>query len=145
MSRRARHHALRFSRSLIVGAVATLVDLTVLTVLVQLFGVSAQVANVPSLLAGLTVQFLGNRTFVFKANKGRVSKQLGAFVAAEAGALVLNALGFAALVAWTPVPYPLARLVGEAVVYVGYSYPLWHLVFRDGPVTAGQPGSAPGS
>ncbi len=135
----ARHHALRFSRSLVVGAVATAVDLAVLTTLVQVFGVSAQWANVPSLLAGLTVQFLGNRTFVFKANKGRLSRQLGAFVAAEAGALALNALGFAALVAWSPVPYPLARLLGEMVVYVGYSYPLWHKVFRDPPVTAGQP------
>ena len=101
--------------------------------------VSAQWANVPSLLAGLTVQFLGNRTFVFKASKGRLSRQLGAFAAAEAGALALNALGFAALVAWSPVPYPLARLLGEAVVYVAYSYPLWHKVFRDPPMTAGQP------
>jgi putative flippase GtrA len=141
MSRRdrARHHALRFSRSLVVGAVATLVDLAVLTTLVQVFGVSAQWANVPSLVAGLTVQFLGNRTFVFKAGGGRLSRQLGAFLVAEAGALVLNALGFAALVAWSPVPYPLARLLGEAVVYVGYSYPLWHKVFRDAQVTAGQP------
>jgi len=52
------------------------------------------------------------------------------FAAIEAGALLLNALLFHALVTLTPAPYWAARLVGSAVVYLAYSYPLWGLIFR---------------
>jgi len=128
--------ALRFARSVAVGGIATLVDLAVLTTLVELVHLSPEAANVPSLLAGLLVQFVGNRHFVFRAGDGHLGRQLGAFVATELMALVLNAVLFALAVAYTPIPYPIVRLLGELVVYVGFSYPLWKRVFASPSVTS---------
>jgi hypothetical protein len=58
---------------------------------------------------------------------------LGAkFAVVEAGALVWNALVFYVLVTWTNIPYPAVPavgLVGSAVVYFGWSFPLWGRVF----------------
>jgi putative flippase GtrA len=51
---------LRLARSAGVGAVATVVDVFLLLCLVELGGVAPALANVPALLGGLAVQFVGN-------------------------------------------------------------------------------------
>ena len=122
--------ALRFGRSLVVGAGATLADLTTLTTLVAIFHVSPETANVPSLLVGLTVQFIGARQWVFKAGEGSFKRHLTLFGVVETGALILNAVIFWAAVRYTPIPYWAARPVGTFLVYVGFSYPLWKRIFR---------------
>jgi putative flippase GtrA len=126
---------LRFLRGSAVGIVATLLDMGVLAILVEGLRLAPAQANVPALIAGAAVQFLGCRHLVFRACTGSVPRQLVGFAATEAGTLALNGIVFHLLVSLTPVPYPLARMLGTFLVFVGFSYPLWGRVFR--PASAG--------
>ena len=129
--RNALASALRVVRSLLVGGAATLVDLGVLALLVELAHLPALVANIPALLAGALVQFLGCRYFVFQhGNGGSVGKQAGGFAAVELATLALNGLAFHVLVAGVHVPYVIARPLGTFLVFGAFSYPMWRLVFR---------------
>ena len=120
------------ARSSLVGLVATVVDLAALALLVQVLAVPATIANVPALVAGVAVQFLGNKHFAFRDRSRAYLRQGAHFALVEAGALLLNAVGFHLLVTLTPAPWWLARALASAVVYLGFSYPLWGLVFRGG-------------
>ncbi len=125
----------RLARSCIVGIVATLVDLAVLHLLVR-GGVPATVANVPSLLLGVTLQFLGNKHWAFADRSRDLLRQSTLFAAVEAGTFVLNAAAFHALVAWARVPYLAARPIATFAVYALFSYPLWARIFRPQPVSS---------
>ena len=123
-------------RSLLVGAAATAVDLLALILLVELFGMDPRWANVPALTLGLAVQFVGNKYFAFQDHRPQVLRQGSLFLLVETGAFALNALAFHLLVTLATTPYLLARLVGAAVVYIGFSYPLWRLIFKPGALPA---------
>lgn len=134
LSRRERW--IRFLRATLAGAAATLTDLLVLAVLVSGLGVSARVANVPALVAGGTVNFLGNRHFAFRATEGSVVRQAVLYALVELVALGLNgvlydqtarALALHAAPSWS---YLAVRLVTSNLVFVFWSYPLWRGVFR---------------
>jgi putative flippase GtrA len=121
---------LRFGRSVAVGGVATLADWLTLTGLVELGGVHETVANVPALMVGAAVQFIGCRNLVFQAARGSMRRQLLGFSVVEAATLALNGISFHALVTLTPVPYWLARPLGTFAVFAFFSYPLWKWVFH---------------
>lgn len=134
LSRRERW--IRFFRATIAGAAATLTDLLVLAVLVSGLGLRARVANVPALLAGGTVNFLGNRHFAFRATEGSVVRQAVLYALVELVALGLNgvlydqteqALALHGAPSWS---YLAVRLVTSNVVFLFWSYPLWRGVFR---------------
>jgi putative flippase GtrA len=117
-------------RSALIGLAATAADLLALFALVEVLGLPAPVANVPALLVGITVQFFGNKHFAFRDPSRDYLRQGALFGLVELGALLLNAVVFHLLVTGTPVPYWLARALGSAGVYFGFSYPLWRHVFR---------------
>ncbi len=119
-----------FLRSLLVGAAATVADLVALTALVELAGLSPALANVPALGVGVLIQYFGNKYLAFRDRSRDHLRQGAAFALVEVGTLALNALAFHALVTALALPYGLARVVGSALVYVGFSYPLWRRVFR---------------
>ncbi|MFO0723978.1 MAG: GtrA family protein [Myxococcota bacterium] len=119
----------RFQKSLGVGAIASLTDLLLLAVLVDGAGVSPTVANVPALFAGALIQFLGNKLYAFDDQRPAWVRQGGAFAAVELGSLALNAAAFQVLVGAVHLPYAAARVLGSALVYLGFSYPLWRRVF----------------
>jgi putative flippase GtrA len=125
--------ALRLVRGAGVGVLATVADLAVLAILVELVGLPPTVASVPALLVGMAVQFVGCRHVVFRAASGSLHRQLVGFAATEAGTLALNGLAFHLLVTLTPIPYGAARPLGTFLVFIGFSYPLWRLVFRPAP------------
>jgi putative flippase GtrA len=122
---------------MLTGGAATLVDFGVLTGLVELLHVLPTRANIPSLLAGATIQFVGNRHIVFKAGHLAVRPQLLGFIVVEIGTFALNAVGFHLLVKLTGVPYPIARLLCSFVVFATFSYPLWKRVFAANPIERG--------
>jgi|JI10StandDraft_1071094.scaffolds.fasta_scaffold103262_3 putative flippase GtrA len=124
-----------FIRSLGVGALATAADLLALLLLVEALDVSAPHANVPALAVGVLIQYFGNKHLAFGDRSRHHLRQGLAFLGVEVGTLALNALAFHLLVTHVAVPYGLARLVGSALVYVGFSYPLWRRVFALTPVT----------
>ena len=118
---------------MVVGASATVISMAVLVGLVRGLGLSPQAANVPSLVSGSVVQFLGNRKFVFSAIGGPVFRQSIFFALAEVGALLLNTFGFQLAMAHLNIHYTIVRLGVTIVVWLGFSFPLWHVVFRPKP------------
>jgi putative flippase GtrA len=122
-------------RSSAVGVFATLSDVTTLLLLVYVGGLREDLANIPSLIPGLLVMFFGNKYFAFEDRSRQVLRQGGRFLFVEAWAFALNAMLFHLLVREAAVPFLAARLMGTAVVYLAFSFPLWTFIFRK---TSGQ-------
>lgn len=127
-----RRIARTFTRSAAVGLVATAVDLGVLALIVGALHRSPTLANVPGLLAGAAVQFWGNKYFAFEDRSPVVLAQATGFGAVTALTFLLNALGYELVVNTFAVHYLLARPLSEVLVYVGFTFPLWHRVFGAG-------------
>ncbi len=127
-------------RSAIVGIAATLADLAMIALLVNGLGLSPAVANVPALTLGLVVQFLGNKLWAFEdraTDRTALARQGGAFLAVEVVAFALNIGLFHVLAVMLGVPALVARVVASALVYFGFSYRLWRLIFaRTQPSTS---------
>src|SRR4051794_21656991 len=85
-----RRRLLIFLRSGLVGFLATICDLGSLALMVRVFGWSPQASNVPSLILGLVVIFVGNKYFAFQDRSSGVLKQGGIFLLIELGAILLN-------------------------------------------------------
>lgn len=116
-----------------VGGIATAVDLLVLALLVELAGLDVRLASMPALAAGVAVQFFGNKLFAFedRTRDARALARQGAlFAAVEVGALSFNALLFHLLTTANVVPYLVARVAVQALVYFGFSLPLWSRIFQ---------------
>lgn len=121
--------AFRFSRALIVGGCATAADFLLLTTLVRLAGVSPAYARAPALVLGATIQFLGNRTVTFRAQRGRLSRQAKLFLLFETITLCLNWSFYQGLLRLLPqVPPELLSFAGTFLVFVSFNYPLRHRV-----------------
>jgi putative flippase GtrA len=116
-------------RSAGVGVVATAVDVLMLLFLVRGCGLTAVQANLPALLVGITVQYLGNKYVAFGDTSRDHLRQGSLFALVEVGTLALNAIGFHLMVTFTRVPYPLVRILVTLAVYLGFSFPLWRLIF----------------
>jgi len=120
---------LRFGRALIVGSGATFVDFSIFTTCVRAIDIAPTHARLPALLAGACVQFVGNRGYTFRAQAGRLSRQLKLFVVAEAITLGLNWSVFQLLIRriqW--LPPELVSFVGTGLVFVVFAYPVRKLV-----------------
>jgi len=127
------HVGMKLLRAGAAGIFATAIDLLVLTILVSGFHVSAQVANVPALVAGGVANFAGNRWFAFRAQHGSLPKQALGYTVVEVVALALNGWLFALAIHQFPQAshlYWLVRLATTHLVFLAWSYPLWCLVFR---------------
>ena len=126
----------RVLRSGVAGAAATAADLATLWLLVEVVHLQPRAANVPALLVGGIVNFLGNRSYAFRANAGSLTKQIIGYTTVEGVALALNGLLYDAVLRFIPgaeASFELVRLATTAVVFLLWSYPLWRLVFRVPP------------
>lgn len=124
--------AWRFGRAVIVGSGATLADFSVFTTCVRVVGMAPTSARLPALITGACFQFVGNRSFTFRAQAGSFGRQALLFVAAEAVTLGLNWSVFHLLVIHVQGVAPeLLGLVGTFITFVGFAYPVrrW-VVFR---------------
>jgi putative flippase GtrA len=121
--------AWRFGRALIVGSGATLVDLSIFTTCVRAIDIAPTHARLPALIAGACVQFVGNRSFTFRARAGKLSRQLKLFLAAELFTLGLNWSIFQLLIRRIQgIPPELVSFLGTALVFVAFAYPIRRLV-----------------
>jgi putative flippase GtrA len=119
----------RFVRACIVGSAATLVDFSVLTMLIRVLSFAPAVARFPALVCGASVQFFGNRTFTFRAQKESITRQAKLFLVFEVATLLLNWTVFRLLVTRiTSVPPELVSFMGTFLVFVGFAYPMRKLV-----------------
>ena len=125
--------ALRRVRSGGAGALAAGADLLTLTVLSELFAVGPRSASAPALTVGTVVMFFAQKYLAFRSTGRPSPRELVLFVLVQAGGygLTLVAYDFALrFVPWLEVHYVLARLAITNLVWLGYSFPLWHWVFR---------------
>jgi putative flippase GtrA len=121
--------ALRFGRALIVGSGATVVDFSVLTTCIRVLDVAPSFARLPALLAGASVQFFGNRTFTFRAQRGSISRQAKLFVGVELVALAMNwSLYQLLLPRIHTLPPEIVSFMGTFLVFVCFAYPMRKLV-----------------
>jgi putative flippase GtrA len=120
------------------GALATLVDLGVLTLLISGIHVAPSLASVPALVAGGTTNFFGNRHFAFRgARDGSLARQVALYCGVEVVMLALNGVLFEAALRtfpWAAGSYWAVRFVTSHIVFLGWSYPMWRRVFK-GKVT----------
>lgn len=130
--------AFRFGRALMVGSAATLVDFTVLSTSIRLANVAPTSARLPALLAGACVQFFGNRTFTFRAQRGSLSRQARLFLVAEVAALAMNWTLFRVFAPRaTAIPPELVSFAGTFVVFVCFAYPMRKLIIFRLPKESG--------
>lgn len=123
----------RFVRNCIAGSVASLCYFAVYLPLRHWAGISQTAADNVGLIVGAVIQFLGCRYFVFRARAGHLGKQAAGFMLAEAFTLLLNMLMLWLLrLALPPAigQHDALALVSTFVVFVVFSYPVWHLVFK---------------
>lgn len=122
----------RLARSAGAGAVATVVDLASITILVEVLHVSKRAANVPALTLGAITMFVGQKYFAFRA-AGDVKKEIAFFTAVQVGGFALNAFIFDVAIRSSVLAakyYLVTRMAVGNVVWLGYSFPMWHLVFK---------------
>lgn len=123
------HRALRFARACVVGSGASLVDFSVLTACIRVLEIAPTAARLPALVAGASVQFFGNRTFTFRAQRGSLSRQARLFVVFELATLALNFTIYRALQPrLTLLPPEIVSLLGTFAVFVLFAYPMRKLV-----------------
>ena len=123
----------RLFRSGFAGLAATLADLAVLTLLVRGAGLTPDWASVPALLVGNLVMFFAQKRLVFSAAGGSVQRELARFVLVQADGFALTAGLYALALQLVPGAsgaYVLTRLLVTNLVWLLYSFPLWHWVFR---------------
>ncbi|MCB9682892.1 MAG: GtrA family protein [Alphaproteobacteria bacterium] len=117
-----------------VGLAATASDLLTLTFIVEALGLPNTVANVPGLLVGTTVQYLGNKTFAFRDPSRDHLRKGTLFALVETATFTFNAVGFHLVVTHTPVPMIPARLLVSSLIYFTWQFPMWRRVFaHDAP------------
>lgn len=117
------------SRSAAVGVAATALDFVTLTALVSWLGVAPRIASLPALCAGIAVQFVGNKHFAFRDGTPGWPRQLLLFLSVEALGVLGNLLIFDRLIAWTPLPYLVCRMLSSSLVYFSVCLPLWARLF----------------
>lgn len=124
--------ALRLVRSGAAGLVSTIVDLTSLTILVEGLHVSTRAANVPALVLGAITMFVGQKYFAFRT-LGDVRREIFLFALVQAVGFALNAWIFDFAIRSSALAaryYLITRMATGNVVWLGYSFPMWHLVFK---------------
>ena len=124
---------MRMVRSAAAGLAATGADLATLSILVVGAHWPPRLANVPALLVGGIVNFVGNRVYAFHARGGNAGLQAAGFTVVELVALALNGLLYDIVLRLVPGARPLywlVRLATSHAVFLGWSYPLWGRVFR---------------
>jgi putative flippase GtrA len=132
----------RLLRSGLAGLFATGADLLVLTLLVTAAHWTPRAANVPALIVGGVVNFVGNRAYAFRARQGNVAKQAVGFSAVELVALGLNGVLYDAVLRVFPGAsrlFWLVRIGTTHLVFLAWSFPLWNRVFRGGAPSQRQP------
>ena len=133
------------TRSLAVGAVATVFDIAVGSLLLFQLGASTRVAAMVGVVVGATFTFFANRYFAFKEHNPKLTGPAVRFVAVT----LVSTLVHGQFVVWlretVGVPFVAAKMVADVAVFsIGQLLLLRYLVFpktkvpEAGAETAGQ-------
>lgn len=102
-----------------VGVAAAVVHLSVVWALVSQWSVPALLANPVGFFVAFWVSFFGHRHGSFKADEPHsIRRALPRFALVAVIGFIANELLYAALLAWTPLPYTVALFIVIAIVAV---------------------------
>jgi putative flippase GtrA len=125
-----RAKVLCFARTLVVGFGANVVDFALLAACVRWLHIEAMPSRFIALVLSGVLTFIGSRSFVFRAQAGSVPRQAGRFLLAELVGLGLNLLSFHLCAVCAPLVAPeIVSFVANALVFLGFSYPVRRFVF----------------
>jgi putative flippase GtrA len=118
------------TRSLAVGAVATLVDVCVLLVCVRWLGFPNPLGAAVGVSVGSTVAFFGNRWFAFTDADKEMAPQVLRFVATISVGIAIHASLVHVMADMFAVPVVLAKLIADLAVFgLGQLFLLRYVVF----------------
>ena len=104
-------------------------DFSIFTTCVRAIDMVPAHARLPALIAGACVQFVGNRSFTFRAQAGKLSRQMQLFLVAEVITLALNWSIFQLLLTRIRgLPPELVSFLGTGLVFLLFAYPVRKLV-----------------
>jgi putative flippase GtrA len=123
------------ARVLFVGFWANVLDFALLAGCFRLLHIDAMPSRCIALVLSGVLTFVASRSFVFRVRHESVPKQAGRFFVAELLGVALNLASFR-LCAWlAPLSAPeLVSFVANALVFVGFSYPVRRLLVFAAPV-----------
>lgn len=102
-----------------VGVAAAVVHLSIVWVLVSQWPIPALLANPVGFFVAFWVSFFGHRHGSFKADEPHpIRRAMPRFALVAIVGFIGNELLYAALLAWTPLPYTVALLIVIAIVAV---------------------------
>jgi putative flippase GtrA len=110
---------------------ATVVDFSILFLLVEAYGVWYVAATATGACAGAVVNFLLNRYWAFAAHEAAWMRQAWKYALVSGGSLVLNSAGVWYFTESWKLPYGVSKVVISLGIALGFNYPLHRLfVFR---------------
>jgi putative flippase GtrA len=119
------------------GAIATVVDFASLVLLVELGRVSIPVAAFLAASAGAVVCFVMNKHVAFRDRSPVTLHQVGRFGIVAVAAALLMALAMRIVAVDLGLPYPAAKVLCAALVFIAWTYPAQRrLVFARRPAPA---------
>jgi putative flippase GtrA len=122
------------ARSLQVGALCTLVDVTVVVLLVRGLKVPTPLGSAAGVAVGSTLAFILNRAFAFRDKSSPVGPQAFRYALTTLGAMAVHAPLVGILVDRLDVNLVVAKLIADVLVFsVGQLLLLRFLVFRKSP------------
>jgi putative flippase GtrA len=129
------------TRALVVGAIATMLDIVVLLVCVKGFELPNPVGAMVGVLFGSAFTFFANRHFAFRDHNPSLAPQAAKFALATAGGMLAHAQVVYILADRLDVPVVLAKLGADLIVFsVGQVLLLRYFVFpKKKPVLVARP------
>lgn len=119
------------------GAIGTVIDFAVLVLLVELAGLSIPVSAFLAASAGAVVCFLLNKHLAFRDRTPVTLQQVARFGLVAVAAALLMGLAMRIVAVDLGMPYPAAKAVCAALVFIAWTYPAQRrLVFARGPAPA---------
>ena len=112
-----------FGRSVLTSIFSTAVDFATLMGLNAL-GVDYKLATAIGTITGFLTNFTINRYWAFAAREGALHWQFVRVLPVQAGSTLWQTLGVWGAVAGAGMRLWLAKLVGAALVYLGWNYPM---------------------
>jgi putative flippase GtrA len=119
------------------GAIGTAVDFATLVLLVELGRVSVPVSAFFAATAGAVVCFVMNKHVAFRDRTPVTLRQVGRFGLVAVAAAFLMACAMRIVAVDLGVPYPAAKVLCAAMIFVAWTYPAQRrLVFARRPAPA---------
>jgi putative flippase GtrA len=118
------------TRSLVVGALATALDVAVLVLCVRRLGLSNPEGAMAGVAVGATFAFFANRHFAFRDHNPQLVPQAAKFISATAIAMIFHAAFVWLLADKLRTPVVIAKLIADVAVFsAGQLLLLRYLVF----------------